>query len=496
MLSQFLTTADGVRIRALRRAAERAILAALLLHGPALLASGLLAGGEFRLPLLIWAGIAAVAGLAHLCSPGTAATRITLSVGLCLMPALLIEELAGHPWQSDGHMYFFALLAVSALMLDAGAVLAGTVAIALHHLVLNYAMPYLVFPGGGDLGRVVFHAVIVIFEAAALCWLCQQATSAIGQAESSAAEIERLASAREAERAEAEAHAAAQRRAAALSMASELDRSLGSIAGALSESSQRLGGSADALSASAERMVAQAEAAATDTREASAGVGTVAAAAEEMIATVEEITRRVAETAAIAGSAVAEIRATDETVRQLSEGAERIGSVVALIAQIAGQTNLLALNATIEAARAGDAGKGFAVVASEVKTLASRTATATSEIGEQVALMQAVTARAVTAIQGIGGTVERTSEIATAIAAAVEQQGAATREVSRAAQEVAAGTGRVSASVADVSASAQGNGEAVDGVRASSRDVALQGEALRAEVNLLAERLRRQGEAA
>ena len=57
---------------------------------------------------------------------------------------------------------------------------------------------------------------------------------------------------------------------------------------------------------------------------------------------------------------------------------------MSLITGIAEQTNLLALNATIEAARAGDAGKGFAVVASEVKTLATQTSQATSEISRQI----------------------------------------------------------------------------------------------------------------
>ena len=79
----------------------------------------------------------------------------------------------------------------------------------------------------------------------------------------------------------------------------------------------------------------------------------------------------------------------------LAESAEKIGSVIALISQIAGQTNLLALNATIEAARAGDAGRGFAVVASEVKELAGQTTRATEEIGAQIGAIQTATGDAV-----------------------------------------------------------------------------------------------------
>ena len=74
-----------------------------------------------------------------------------------------------------------------------------------------------------------------------------------------------------------------------------------------------------------------------------------AAAAEELSASIGEISRQVGQAARVSQSAVDETRQTDAIVRALAEGAGRIGQVVDLISNIAGQTNLLALNATIEA---------------------------------------------------------------------------------------------------------------------------------------------------
>ena len=95
--------------------------------------------------------------------------------------------------------------------------------------------------------------------------------------------------------------------------------------------------------------------------EASANVRMVAAAAEELTASLGEITAQVGRSSDDRPArASADVALTDGTMRDLEAAAGRIGDVVGLIASIAGQTNLLALNATIEAARAGESGRGFA----------------------------------------------------------------------------------------------------------------------------------------
>ena len=42
--------------------------------------------------------------------------------------------------------------------------------VAVHHLVLSFVLPAAVFPGGGGVGRVLVHAVILVCEAGALMW--------------------------------------------------------------------------------------------------------------------------------------------------------------------------------------------------------------------------------------------------------------------------------------------------------------------------------------
>jgi methyl-accepting chemotaxis protein len=209
----------------------------------------------------------------------------------------------------------------------------------------------------------------------------------------------------------------------------------------------------------------------------------VAAATEELSASVNEIGRRVRESNDIAVAAVRQAEETDDRIGKLSKAAQQIGDVVKLITAIAEQTNLLALNATIEAARAGEAGRGFAVVASEVKSLASQTAKATDEISGHISGMQGATQESVTAIKEIGGTIGKISEIASTIASAVEEQGSATQEIARSVQNVAKGTQAASDNVMQVNRGATETGSASEEVLNSARSLSSESTRLREELD-------------
>src|SRR5246127_4342896 len=105
----------------------------------------------------------------------------------------------------------------------------------------------------------------------------------------------------------------------------------------------------------------------------------VAAGAEELNASVREISEAMVKSKETALGAVDRVASADSQAKRLSEAAQSMSGMVEMIGDITGQINLLALNATIESARAGDAGRGFAVVASEVKNLANQAKQATAQ---------------------------------------------------------------------------------------------------------------------
>lgn len=164
----------------------------------------------------------------------------------------------------------------------------------------------------------------------------------------------------------------------------------------------------------------------------------VAAGAEELNASVREISEAMVKSKGTAMSAVEHVEAADGQAQRLSDASKSMTNIVELINNITGQINLLALNATIESARAGEAGRGFAVVAAEVKNLANQAKQATDKIGQEIASLNVVSSDVVGALGVIKQAIQNVSEYVTSTAAAIEEQSTVTSEMSSSMQRAAA----------------------------------------------------------
>ncbi|WP_198033781.1 methyl-accepting chemotaxis protein [Bradyrhizobium sp. WSM2254] len=261
-------------------------------------------------------------------------------------------------------------------------------------------------------------------------------------------------------KAEQDRTAAEQRKADIARIAGEFEAAVGKVIYTVSSASSNLEASARSLTCTADHSRQLSVEVASSSEQASSNVQLVATATDEMAATIANIGRQVEEAADIAREAVRRAELSDQRMVGLAAAAERIGSVVQLIATIARQTNLLALNATIEAARAGDFGRGFAVVADEVKSLATQTAHATVEISEHIHGIQAATTDSVGAIADIGVIIGRISNIAVTVVNSIAEQGATSKNIASNLQEAAARTSQVAASAIEVTNGAKETGGA------------------------------------
>jgi methyl-accepting chemotaxis protein len=476
--------ANAKNLDALREIASKALIAVLWLHVPIASAIAVMRGADWMLPTLLNAALAGAATLSWRAAGSVLSTQLVVAVALMGSISVFTFELSGHPWQIDMHMYFFASLACLVAYCDFRPIAVGTVAIALHHLMLNFIIPAAVFPGGADLARVIFHAVIVVVEASVLAWVALQLGQLFETQVTAETEAANAARARaEAERIESEHQAKLDRDSAMLGLAAEFERSVSHIVDAVGVAANELLGISSSINSSSVEATRQASEAATASTQASQNVETVASAVGELTDSIHGIARQAARSAEVASKAAADAHHTNTVVEGLASGTQKIGEVVTLIQNIASQTNLLALNATIEAARAGEHGRGFAVVASEVKALANQTAQATEEISTQIQGIQNVTDQAVAAIKAIGGTIAEINEISAAIATAVEQQGMATSAISANVEQASSGTNEVNNNIVGLTQTSSDAGVAASQLAEAANGLSSQAEQLKREVN-------------
>ncbi|OIN85867.1 MAG: chemotaxis protein [Alphaproteobacteria bacterium CG1_02_46_17] len=179
-------------------------------------------------------------------------------------------------------------------------------------------------------------------------------------------------------------------------------------------------------------------------------VQTVAAGAEELRASVVEISQNMTRSSAATDEAYAQVVTTGEETVKLLDAAQAMNGIVGLIQKIAEQVNLLSLNATIEAARAGEAGKGFAVVASEVKNLASQVGDATKRIGDEINNVQKVVSVVANGLQAINHSIDSARGYVSVVAGAVEEQSAVAQDMSSNMQSASQAVNDVSSNLSSI----------------------------------------------
>jgi methyl-accepting chemotaxis protein len=249
-------------------------------------------------------------------------------------------------------------------------------------------------------------------------------------------------------------------------------QALTAAAGELNQVSAQMRGRSDETSANA-------SGATIASKEVSENIDGIAAGAEQMLASMCEISKSASQAASSVKSAVEAAAATRETIAQLVASSGDIGAMVKVIESIARQTRLLALNASIEAARAGSAGLGFTVVANEVKELARQTATATQQISTRISTIQEDTARAVASIAEIAAVVENVSHLSGAIAETVEEQSATTREIGKNVSLAAVSCSSIARRIAGVAQVAQDAQQEATQTQSAAQSVATMAAELR-----------------
>ncbi len=216
----------------------------------------------------------------------------------------------------------------------------------------------------------------------------------------------------------------------------------------------------------------QASNAAHAAQQSASNMQAIATGAEEMTASVQEISSSMVKSLEAVKSAMIETARADQSTQKLDAAAVSMGGIITLIQNIAGQINLLALNATIEAARAGDAGKGFAVVADEVKNLAKQAADATEQISREIEGIQKVSEGVVNALNEIKKSIESVESYVSGTASAVEEQSAVTREISSNMQHASDAVTSISENVVNIAEAVQRSSSAVHTTKEAAKTLA------------------------
>jgi len=512
------TSLDAISSRA-----QQFMLAFLWAHVPLAALIALLGGQGGAIVPLAAGVLSVVATTEHWRSPAGHGAPITIAVSLALTVALLVYQLGGHAWQIDAHMYFFAVFATVGVFCNWRPLVAYAAVVAAHHLLLDLLIPAAIFPGEGDLGRVLLHAAVLAVQAVALIWLTNRlsegflaAGGAVQTARAAQAQAEQMAAGQRAHEdllADQRAQRAAQQARMSRDITAGLERlatgdfsreiaspdddpfpdeyealrvSYNSVVARLNGVVARIGTVAEGVRTGASEIDQASHDLAARAETQAATLEQSAAALQQLTESVRFSTSRAAEAEAEgrenrarAESGARVVKEAIEAMNAIKRSSDDVNRIIDVIDTIALQTNLLALNAGVEAARAGEAGRGFAVVASEVRGLAQRASGSAGTIRTLIAESTDHVSTGASLVSRTGDSLDEILDSARRMQSLVD-------EISGSARQQALGLAEINTGVSQLDQVTQQNAAVAEETNAAAASLRQKAEALMGEVRQLA----------
>ena len=407
-------------------------------------------------------------------SKSGALSRVALPVLGMTMVGLMIHVARGH---SEAHFAVFAFLACLVVYRSSVAIIAGAVAIAIHHLSFNQFQTW----GWGPMCftepsfmRVVEHAIYVVVESVVLILLALRARADFATAEELMRIVEQIQG----------DNGTINLNASHLSVKGRVSRKLVDALQHIETAIQQVHRSSDAIRQASGDIAHGNQLLSSRTEDAAASIAQTAASVEEIASTIRasvdnahqanQLAGQASDVATRGGEAVHRVV---DTMSGIQQSSRKITDIIGVIDGIAFQTNILALNAAVEAARAGEQGRGFAVVASEVRSLAQRSAEAAKEIKQLIT-------RSVEQVDSGSSLVGNTGEIIGEVVEQVRRVSALVSEITVSSSEQNEGIGQINLAISRLDQTTQQNASMVEQTAAAAERLRLQSDELIAAVSV------------
>ena len=365
----------------------------------------------------------------------------------------------------------FAFLACLVVYRSSAAIIAGAVAIAVHHITFNQFQTW----GWGPMCftepsfmRVIEHALYVVVESIVLVLLALRARSDFATAEELMRIVEQIQG----------DDGTVNLQVSHLSARGRVSRKLLDALQHIETAIQQVNRSADAIRQASADIAHGNQSLSSRTEDAAASIAQTAASVEEIASTIRasvdnahQANRLAGQASDVASRGGEAVHRVVDTMAGIQQSSRKITDIIGVIDGIAFQTNILALNAAVEAARAGEQGRGFAVVASEVRNLAQRSAEAAKEIKQLIT-------RSVEQVDSGSSLVGSTGEIIGEVVEQVRRVSALVSEITVSSSEQNDGVGQINLAITRLDQTTQQNASMVEQTAAAAERLRQQSDEL------------------